>query len=287
MAILVLLLIQWTGQAARPSPCNRSLLNAGVLRAFRGGDGFHEMRNGGTWIWNGNRMVYMDRDGTLVSGLASNSASHEEILRRQLGPDRYNRILEARGRDRENVRTAQVQDLIRITDEGSASLDPDEVLAEVEGFGPRAPLSTEVEGKVLRVLRDMGRLGRPLMDWLEPKWRNGTLNQIPGHLMDDPIERRIRPEVLVYKAILARVYLSEEHSLIVSSGLSSAADSLHEFPRAALLMVVPRQRVREMLPGYLVITSYDGTTFGRGRIEFVSKGSKQVLAEENFNFTPH
>ena len=276
--------------ATEPPPtCAEWLLTTETLRCFRAA-GDHTTA-GGCYAFGAHResVLYQPYQGQRPTGgwpfdqsthwREANPSSHMKILKRMMGPERFSEFLRTRDHglldhtlDQELAKSQSTED----------QLDAEELLAQTEKIPANQPLPVDLENTVFRLFSQMGRLASPMKDWLRPKLEGQRLTQLPSHLLEDPIEREVSQNVLVYKAVLFRMRLHGTREFIMSGSASGLPDQVHDLVIRSVTMAVPKQRLEAATSGYLVIRFVDAQ-HTRGTIEFVTKGrDKQVLAREDF-----
>lgn len=265
--------------------CETLLDKTSILRYFRNNGDFVETRDG-FWIQRGTQMAFVDKTGVAVRSRMGNNASHLEIIRRQIGEARFNEIMSSPSSGDELDRLMKQ---IAIAAENPENIrEAEELYAEIEDVPASQPLSPEMEVHVLTLLKKMERLAMPLSDWLRPKIQENRLNQLPASSFDHPqIERRIKPNVRVFKASKVKVLLNKERSFIISSGRYELPDNLHSVAQDILNRILPKVRFfnrTQAIPGYLIVHSTNGD-FSKGRIEFIRKGDMIVEDVEDYDFS--
>lgn len=282
--IIIGLLFSFTGFAKQA--CQEIL--SSDLRHFHSPVEFSEKTKGFYTLHHGQLVFVRDEEGTrkVISPPILNSAAHREILRRQLGAERFSSLMSSADRERA---LAEILKAEAEKNEGHPAIseDPEELKAEVSRYGRHEPLPTELEARVLKYLRSVQRLASPMTAWLKPKLLGGKLQQLPVDLLEDPIARIARPDRVLYKAQLIEVFLGEKRQILLSAGASGLPDGVHQLVLESLLMIVPRERLRSVTPGYLAISFLNSNDPRFGIIEFLTKGlHKQSLLQENFDFRP-
>ncbi len=256
-----------------------------LLRHFRSAEEFSETRNG-TWMERGGRLIFVPIDGSAsIRAPIENNASHLEIIRRQIGNERFNQIMSSPSSGDE---LARILAEIAIAAENPDNVrEAEELLEDIEAYAPSQPLSEELERQVLTLYKKMERLASPMAEWLRPKVLEGRINQLPASSFDQrDIERRIGPNVRIFKASKVTILLAKPRTFIISSGKSSFPDNLHSVAQDVLNKLLPKSRFfnrRDAVPGYLIVYGNNGN-FNQGRIEFVRKGDLVVEDLESFDF---
>lgn len=258
------------------------------LRHFHSPVEFSEKATGFYTLHRGQMVFVRDDEGLrkVISPPILNSAAHREILRRQLGAERFSSLMSSQDRERSlaEILKAEVE---KNQGHPATSEDPEELKSEVSRYGRHEPLPAELEARVLKYLRSVQRLASPMTAWLKPKLLGGKLQQLPVELLEDPIARIASPDRFLYKAQLIEVFLGEKRQILLSAGASGLPDGVHQLVLESLLMIVPRERLRSVTPGYLVISFLNSNDPRFGVIEFLTKGlHKQNLQRENFDFRP-
>lgn len=301
MRFLVTLSILWVvtgaatfGQAmpeTRPDfSCEQALTDAKKLRYFRNGDGYVERQNG-TYFSGDRSLRYLpgtkkSKESTpLVNVLGDqNFGSHLEIIRRQLGTKRFINIMESNDPDHALVRAIR-NDLAETEDQ--ENVEDAETLKQIieTDFGPKEPLNETRARQVMAIYQRMGRTAPTLVEWLEPLVRGNKLRQLNKSLLQDPIEKTVRPNIVIYKAIQVKLLLDVPTTFFISAGESGSPDTFHEILIGAITMVVPKSRIMASRSGYLVIENYIPKEPRYGSIKFVTKGfAKETLLSEGFDF---
>lgn len=278
--LLVPLILVWATPVLGHD-CERSLVDSALIRHFRKGGDFIQTSKGFYTRVDGIWKFVPDGGGQpLLVNPPGNNAAHLAILRRQVGEERWNEISSSPNPD-----AALAEELRRKSLEETKLNVPDidEVLAQVEETSVHLDLPQATEDLVLATLKRLERYASPLLPWLEPKIREGRLDQLHPGSFDDPIHKRIKKNVFVYKAVLVTVHLNGYKQFILSSGYSKIADSLHANLHSALELVVPRARRKESIPGYIIVTGWD-ESMKRGSVEFVTKSKHERLLIEDYSF---
>lgn len=270
--------------------CEQALTDANKLRYFRSGEGYVERQNG-TYFSGDRSLRYLpgtkkSKEATpLVNVLGEqNFGSHLEIIRRQLGTKRFINIMESDDPDHALVRAIR-NDLAESEDQ--ENVEDAETLKQIieSDFGPKDPLSENRARQVIAIYQRMGRTAPTLVEWLEPLLRGNKLRQLNKSLLQDPIEKTVRPNIIIYKAIQVKLMLDVPTTFFISAGESGSPDTFHEILIGAITMVVPKSRILSSRSGYLVIENYIPKEPRYGSIKFVTKGFvKETLASEGFDF---
>ncbi len=266
--------------------CESALERASILRYFRQNGNFEETRDG-IWTRDNGRLVFISNSGAVINGAPIlNSASHLEIIRRQIGDARLNQILSSSTPDDDLSKL--MADIALAAENPENVREAEEILEETESYPAAQPLPELLEKQILTLLKTMERLASPLAEWLKPKVLNGRLNQLlPGTFDNKEMERRIGPTVRIYKASLVNVLLSKPRQFIISSGRYAQPDMYHAVAQEVLNKMIPKARFfnrRDAIPGYILVYG-ENESFLKGRIEFVRKGDLTVERSENYDFT--
>lgn len=270
--------------------CEQALTDADKLRYFRGGDNYIE-RPSGTYYSGDRALRYLpglknsQEAVPLINVLGpQNFSSHLEIIRRQLGTKQFIKIMES-GNPGHALTRAIREDLAETEDQ--ENVEDAETLKEIieSGYGPKEPLSESRARQVMAIYQRMGRTAPTLKEWLEPLIREKRLRQLNRAAMQDPVDKLIRPNVVIYKAIQVQLMLDVPTTFFISAGESGSPDTFHEILMGAITMVVPKSRILATRSGYLIIENYIPKEPRYGAIKFVTKGFvKETLAHESFDF---
>ncbi len=269
--------------AGQDEMCEPLLTNrADILRHFRNAPDFQETRTG-TWIQRNGRMIFVaDATGISITTPIVNSSAHLEIIRRQVGDERFRQIMSSPSRDKDLADA--MNGVAEQREDPALVLDAEKIHDEIEQYRFDADLPENLEKMALRKLKFMERFASPMTPWLRPKVLNKRIAQLGQVWFDDPISKQVSKTVALYKAVLVKVHLKDTHQFIFSSGTSTFADMTHSELHGTLEIVIPRNRRRDSIPGYIMVRA-DDETMMKGRVDFIRKGDKTVMFSEVYDFT--
>lgn len=262
--------------------CEDLLGPSAIIRHFR--KPFDTTRTG-TWYNLHGRMVFVPHDSkaaVIKQPMDKNTAAHLAILERQMGVAALDEAISSSSSPQEGMERVLQQQQAEMSEE---HLDLDALLAEVSAYPSNVDLPQALEDKIMTALRHFERLATPMVDWLRPKVLSKRLGQLPNSSFTDNITTWISPTVKVHKANLVTVRLNGIKQFVLSSSFYASPDSYHRSSMAFLSLILPESRlVEKERPGYLVIKAWDETLLS-GQIQFVTKGNKEVLFRESYDYT--